>query len=453
MGERTTGTRIIERKGEAPKLLVRDATLRVLEGAQADTSVPVGLVSVCVGSGDEAELVLTDSAVSHAHVSLRMMEQGCEIRDLGSKNGTFIDGIRVLVVIVSRSVELTVGATKLKLELGDTDATLALTRATSFGSMLGHGPQMRSVFAVLEQAAKTDATMLVLGESGTGKELAARAIHDRSTRKEGPFVVFDCAAVAPTLLESQLFGHVRGAFTGATDARAGVFEEGHGGTVVLDEIGELPLELQPKLLRVLEERTVQRVGESKRKQVDVRFVACTHRNLAEEVRAGRFRQDLFYRLSVISVRLPPLRERADEIPRLVGHFLQRFAGDSAPDVPESVLAMLCAYTWPGNVRELRNFVERFLALPGLSPALLLGVEPGALETSTQQGSALPATAAWDASFHDAKGRITDWFEREYLVRLLAKHGDNLSEAARVSGLSRQSCYRLMHKHGLGGSDT
>ena len=452
MAERTTGTRIIERPGEPDAVLVRDVTLRVVDGGPEAVAVPLGLASVRVGSGEDADLRLDDAAVSRAHVALRLVPHGCEIRDLDSKNGTFVDGMRIVAVVVARNVEVRVGGVTLRVEFGEVDVAHTLTRATSFGGMLGHGTQMRAVFAVLEQAAKTDTTMLVLGESGTGKELAARAIHDRSARKEGPFVVFDCAAVAPTLLESQLFGHCRGAFTGATDARAGVFEEGHGGTVVLDEIGELPLELQPKLLRVLEERTVQRVGESKRKQVDVRFVACTHRNLAEEVRAGRFRQDLFYRLSVIVVRLPPLRERADEIPRLVGHFLQRFAGDAAPDVPAHVLDMLRAYTWPGNVRELRNFVERFLALPGVSPAMLLGVDEAVFERPVTAPSGNPGFAAWDASFHDAKARITDWFEREYLTRLLAKHGDNVSEAARVAGLSRQSCYRLMHKHGLGGDD-
>jgi DNA-binding NtrC family response regulator len=311
---------------------------------------------------------------------------------------------------------------------------IPLSAAPRFGDLLGESAIMRAAFAVLERAAASDATVLVYGESGTGKELAARALHDVSPRREGPYVVCDCGAVAASLAESQLFGHARGAFTGATDARSGVFEEADGGTLVLDEIGELPLDLQPKLLRAIESRTVTRLGEHQPRPVDLRLIACTHRNLEAEVKAGRFRQDLFFRLSVITARLPPLRERRGDIPLLVKHFLGK-----RPALPRHVLDLFASHAWPGNVRELRNVVERLVVLPDLDPQDLLGA-----------AEAAPAPTAGDEelSFHDAKQRHTDRFERAYLQRLLDKHGGNISEVARAAALSRQTCYRLMHKHGI-----
>jgi DNA-binding NtrC family response regulator len=245
--------------------------------------------------------------------------------------------------------------------------------------------------------------------------------------------VCDCGAVAPALAESHLFGHARGAFTGANEARTGVFEEANGGTLVLDEIGELPLDLQPKLLRVVESRAVVRVGESTPRPVDFRLVASTNRNLEQEVRAGRFRQDLFFRLSVITAKLPPLRDRREDIPLLVRKFLGARAA-----LPHHVMGLLASHSWPGNVRELRNVVERFVVLPDQDPAELLGAPD----------LATPGAESTELSFHEAKQRYIDRFERDYLTQLLAKHGGNISEVARVATLSRQTCYRLMHKHGI-----
>lgn len=444
MNDRTTGTRVLDRPGVGPVVAIRTAEASWLVGEEKRRTSPVGLVSILVGSSEEAHLRVEDETVSSRHLELRMVEDGCLVRDLGSRNGTFVDALRVHEIVVTRSCRLRIGGATLALSLADSESDLPLSRATNFGGLLGHGPAMRSIFAVLDKAARTDTTILLLGESGTGKELAARAIHDRSKRSEGPYVVFDCAAVSPTLVESQLFGHARGSFTGATESRAGLFELAHGGTLVLDEIGELPLELQPKLLRALESRTIQRIGEAKPREVDVRFVACTHRNLAEEVRTGRFREDLFFRLSVVTVRMPPLRERTEELPRLVAHFRRRIGGEDAPELPPELTSLLERHTWPGNVRELRNVVERFLALPGIDPSTLLDLAPrheGAPSSSRVEGE-------WDLPFHDAKGQLLDRFERAYFERLLEAHGGNISEAARVAGLSRQSCYRLMHKHGL-----
>lgn len=441
-GEEALRTRILEAPGQEATLVAPRARLLV-EGLP---ELILDAAPLVIGSDPSCDLVLPDPAVSGRHFEIAPSAHGPRLRDLGSTNGTFVDGRRVMDVYLGAEAAIRAGETALRLEPAGGEARIALSRATRFGGLLGHGPAMRAVFAVLERAAKTDATVLLLGESGTGKELAARALHDKSARHGGPFVVFDGGATSPTLLESQLFGHARGAFTGATEAREGVFEAADGGTLVIDEIGEIPLDLQPKLLRALEARTATRLGENKPRTFDVRFVASTHRNLAAEVAAGRFREDLFYRVAVVTVRMPSLRERKEEIGRLLAHFVQAIAGEGAPEIPTKVLAVLGSHDWPGNVRELRNFAERFLALSDLSPEALLGPK-------VRSGVEVAAAGAPDPTahaFHDAKRDFVERFEREYFAALLARHGDNVSEAARVAGLSRQTCYRLMHKHGLGG---
>lgn len=433
-----TGTRIIEGP-DGRELVLPQLVLEVVDGPDKGKSVRVDRLSLRVGSEADNDLVLTDDAVSSHHFELQTQEGGIRLRDLGSTNGTRIHGVRVEQAWLETNLEVVAGTTRLMLTPSQAEQTkLRLSRRTNFGGLLGHSPAMRAAFAVLEHAAKTDATVLVLGESGTGKELAARGLHDRGSRADGPYVVFDCGAASATLVESQLFGHDKGAFTGATEARAGVFEAADGGTLVLDEIGELPLELQPKFLRVLESRTVCRLGENQDRAVDVRVIACTHRNLQELSETGAFRQDLYFRLSVIVARLPPLRDRREEIPRLARHFLSQLSEDSKT-IDNKLLQVLEQHDWPGNVRELRNFIERLIALPGLDPTDLLTEDPSSNETP-RVGLGEP--------FHDAKRRFTEQFERAYLEALLAAHGENISEAARVSGLSRQTCYRLMRKYGL-----
>jgi DNA-binding NtrC family response regulator len=432
------GTRILTSADGSTELGLPDVRLDVVEGPDRGTSRALDRLSIKIGNASDNDLALSDDTVSAHHAELAVDENGWRLRDAKSTNGTFVQGLRVIEAYLGPGAEIALGRTRLVFRsTAEENATrLRLSKRTNFGALLGHSVAMRAAFAMLEQAAKTNVTVLVIGESGTGKELAARGLHDESPRATGPFVVFDCGAASPTLVESQLFGHAKGAFTGATEARAGVFEAADGGTLVLDEIGELPLDLQPKLLRALESRTIQRLGETHARPVDVRFVACTNRNLEKEVAEGRFRQDLFFRLSVITVRLPSLRERREEIPRLVRHFLAKLTKDAA-DVPKSVLDVLVSYDWPGNVRELRNFAERFVALPGASPETLLAKSgPRAAEHDPNIG------------FHDAKQACLERFEREYLGMLFETYGDNIAQAARVAGLSRQSCYRLMHKYGF-----
>jgi DNA-binding NtrC family response regulator len=434
---RARGTRILDISG-SPALVRATCTIAILDGPDAGRTVELDGTSLRVGSGPENDLVLTDESVSARHFELSVDEQGWRLRDLESTNGTFVLGLRCRDVFLGDGAEIRAGRTRLSVSLAGDEVTIPLSRRTNFGALLGHSPAMRAAFAVLERAAKTELTVLVQGESGTGKELAARALHEASPRREGPYVVFDCGAAAPTLLESQLFGHARGAFTGATEDRAGVFEEADPGTLVLDEIGELPLELQPKLLRALEQRTVTRVGEGKPRTIDARFIASTNRNLQEEVRLGRFREDLYFRLCVLTVRIPPLRERPEEIPRLVAAMLSSLGADA--EISPSAMEALMSHRWPGNVRELRNVVERMVALGDLDASTWL---PEA------QDREAAASARWDLPFRDAKQRWVDAFERAYFARLLERHGDNVSEAARVAGLSRQTCYRLMKKHGVG----
>jgi DNA-binding NtrC family response regulator len=301
---------------------------------------------------------------------------------------------------------------------------------------------MRRAFAVLERVAPTDATVLLQGESGTGKELAAEGLHAGSARADGPFVVFDCGAVQRELVESSLFGHVRGAFTGAVGDRAGLLEEADGGTLFLDEIGELPLDVQPKLLRALEKREVRPVGSNATRKVDVRIVAATNRSLEAEVNAGRFRADLYYRLAVVRVDLPPLRARTDDIPMLVRHFVEVLAppGSSRPRLSDRAITALSSQPWPGNVRELRNAVERALSV--------LGQEAFATASVPVPGGPAEDTDLLTLPLLEAKGRVLETFERRYLAEALRRNGGNVTATAREAGVNRKLIQRMMLRFGM-----
>jgi len=440
-------TRVIERAGEGSVLMVRKATLAVARGPDRGRDLEIEGRPLTVGSDPHCDLTLQDPSVSGRHFVIEPGEQGFLLRDLGSTNGTLVDGYRVQGVYLPRAAQIDAGQTRLRFTTSREEVEVPLSRRTRFGDLLGHSSAMRLVFAILERVADTNCTVLVEGESGTGKELAARALHQGSSRRGEPFVAVDCGALPDNLIESELFGHARGAFTGASSARAGLFEEAQGGTLFLDEIGELPLELQPKLLRALETRSVRRLGESQPRPVDVRLVAATNRNLAQEVAAKRFREDLFFRLGVVRVRMPSLRERREEIPRLVSHFMAQLGRDPSEGLPDpSVMGLLAEYPWPGNVRELRNVVERLVLLPGMQPDFYLDGQ------SATAGDGAPARADLidlERGFHEGKREITERFEREYLARQLRRCKGNVSELARVSGLSRQSCHRLLARYGLG----
>jgi transcriptional regulator with PAS, ATPase and Fis domain len=305
---------------------------------------------------------------------------------------------------------------------------------------------MRQAFALLESAAASDATVLIVGETGTGKELAAEAVHEASSRRDAPFIIVDCGALPRELMESELFGHEKGAFTGAQNARAGAFEAAHGGTLFLDEIGELELELQPKLLRALERRHVRRVGSNQYRDVNVRVIAATNRSLEREVNAQRFRSDLYYRLAVLEVRLPALRERREDIPTLVEAILDHLGAKQRPEAAAlrtpATAATLSRHPWPGNVRELRNYVERSLVMSSLPP----------LASSTGDFDAAPGGTRVDVDarqpYRDARDVALRDFERAYIEKLLELHGGNVRAAARAAGIDRKYLYRLMWRHSL-----
>ena len=390
-----------------------------------------------LGSAPGAEVRVSDREVSRLHAELEPTDKGTWVRDLGSRNGTFVDNLLVTSALVPEGAHIRVGGTELVLRYPNTPSPVELWPEAGFGGLIGASTSMRELFAQMSRVARSDAPVLILGETGTGKELAARALHDASSRASGPFIIVDCAALAGSLIEGELFGHARGAFTGAVCARPGSFEAATGGTIFLDEIGELPLAMQPKLLRVLESQTVKRLGETDQRRIDIRLLAATNRDLRRMVNAGAFREDLYFRIAVLPLVLPPLRARTNDIPLLVSHFL----GGRKPVEPVSAHE-LTGMPWLGNVRELRNFVERACAF-GAQDALASGQE-------TPIGLAMAETSAvaFEQPFKDFRERWIDQGEREYVQRLLDRHGRNVALAAEAAGLDRTYLYRLIRKHGL-----
>lgn len=426
--------------------------LRVLSGPNSGLEKVFDRRLVYIGSAPDNDFVLDDASVSRNHLKIDGERSGYRVRDLESKNGTWFAGARLGEAILGTTALLRLGQTELQFEQLPELHEVALAREPQFGDLLGQSAEMREIFALLARAAPSDSTILVEGESGTGKELVAEAIHSHSRRSGGSFVVFDCSAVQRDLMESELFGHIKGAFTGAVATRKGALAEAHGGTLFLDEIGELALELQPKLLRALEKREIKPVGSNERTPVDVRVVAATNRDLAQMVRDGTFREDLYYRLAVIQIVLPPLRRRKGDIPLLVNHFMAeaqaRSARPGAMTISFDTMQTLQAYPWPGNVRELRNHIERAAVLSdGKELQIQLQVSLRnplpALQLQTTPAQTLMFDV--DLPFKDAKARLIDEFERQYWHRALQTHQWNISAAARATGLHRKSLEYLIKK--------
>ncbi len=403
-----------------------------------------------VGSSPGAAIRLADRTVSRLHAELEPRDDGIWVRDLGSRNGTFVEEIRVEQARVPHGAKVRFGSTSLVLSHDEAPAAVELWSSERFGPLIGRSPSMRALFARLSRIAPTDASVLVHGETGTGKELVARAVHDASPRAGQPLVIVDCAALPENLLEAELFGHARGAFTGAVGARAGAIEAADGGTVFLDEIGELPLPVQPKLLRVLESREVRRLGETAYRKVDVRFVSATHRDLRRMVNADAFREDLYFRLAVLVVTIPPLRDRPEDIPLLAEHLL---SGDTSC-LGSGLLPELARRPWLGNVRELRNFVERARALGAAEALAMSGAEqPAPGRTAPPAAAAAPTgepalPVSFDRPYKEVREDWLEYLEREYFRRLLVKHGRNVSAAADEAGVDRTYVYRLIRRHEL-----
>ena len=409
-----------------------------------------------VGSSPDSDVIVADPSVSREHLAVRVGPHGWSLWDLGSTNGTFIGELRVERVAVSDEVLVRVGKSALRVEPLAETVEQEISPRARFGRMLGSSAAMREVFAVLERIAAAELTVLIEGETGTGKELAAEGLHEASGRTGG-LVTVNCGAIPRELIESELFGHVKGAFSGAVRERAGAFLSADKGTLFLDEVGELPLDMQAKLLRALERREVKPVGSDRALPADCRIIAATNRALAKEVTAGRFRQDLYYRLAVVVVRIPPLRTRLEDLRMLVDHIQDELARRRTaaglapwPRLDEASISMLMRHDFPGNVRELRNVVERWAVLGASDPAAQTVLPEAAADTSAAAAAVVAGVdgALLGLPYHEAKDAWVERFDRTYVEEILRRSGGNVSRAARDAGVDRRHLQRLMARFGV-----
>ena len=418
--------------------------LVVVDGDDKGKNVRLEQGVARIGTGPGNDLMLSDDSVSRVHCEVVLRRGAILLRDRGSTNGTFVDGVRVAEAYLTPGAMIRVGGTTLTVESLDAPSLVELSPLDHFQGMVGSAPEMRRLYAILERIAPTDTTVLIEGETGTGKELVARAVHSASKRGDAAFVAIDCGAIPENLMESELFGHVRGAFSGAVQNRKGAFAEARGGTLFFDEVGELPMSLQPKLLRALETREVRPVGSDRVEKVDVRIVAATNRCLANSVNDGSFREDLFYRLAVIQVELPPLRQRREDIVALAAHFHEAFTG-SDQGLPPGLADTLVQRAWPGNVRELRNFIQRVVSLGWKSPN-----EPASAGASgsDQLSPSLEQLVPVHLPLKEAREAWMEQFESVYVRTLLERTGGNVTRAAELAGVNRRFLQRMMARLGI-----
>jgi DNA-binding NtrC family response regulator len=430
-------------RGSVKEFRFHRYVLRVIDGMDKGREhVATSADEVSVGTAESNVLCLTDPTVSRYHFVLQVSPQGVLLRDLGSTNGTQLGNFRVESAYLAHGAVMSLGMTKLRYEEMTEQLHEPLSEDDFFGRAFGRSVAMRRIFSVLPRIAATDSTVLIEGETGTGKGVLAEAIHTASPRAAKPLVVVDCGSIPPSLIESELFGHERGAFTGATSRRTGAFESAAGGTIFLDELGELPLEMQPKLLRALEERTVKRVGGTEPIRLDVRVIAATNRNLKQAVNRGGFRADLYFRLNIVRFEIPPLRERREDIPLLVNHFYGQLAEPAGTPPPPGLVEHLSSLDWPGNVRELRNAVERAVLMQDV--ALWQELMSEAPEGEAAGQSVYQFDAA--LSFRAAKERAIAQWERWYVTELSQRCGGNLSRAAREAHMDRTHLRELLRKY-------
>jgi DNA-binding NtrC family response regulator len=442
-----TATRVIDVDAAIVRQRGRGRLL-VVKGQDRGESIAVGDHPITLGSGAGCDVLLSDPTVSRRHLGVESGDEGVIVRDLGSTNGSFVQGSRFQELTLGFGAEVTIGHTILKYVPDEEAMDPMPAEEEAFGSLVGRDPKLRKLFRLLGDVANSEATVLLEGETGTGKELLAEEIHRHSARGQGPFVVFDCGAVPTELIESALFGHVRGAFTSAVSDRRGAFAEADGGTLFLDEIGELSLEVQPVLLRALDKRAIRPIGGSSYETVSVRVVAATNRNLRNEMTAKRFREDLYYRLAVVRVSVPSLRQRLDDIPLLADHFVRQFCGDRHAEISARDLDRLKQHAWPGNVRELRNVLERACALRHGDRVEIDETFESSPVADARTGQGGAPGVDIDLPFKLAKARVIDAFEREYVQSLLQRHRGNLSAAARSAEIDRKHFRELLRKHGL-----
>ncbi len=446
-------------------LKVENCVLQVMHPIQASGSQPPSVKTedfkfskdiIRIGASDECDLIIDDPTVSRVHCEIRKMPQGYLLVDHDSRNGTYVGALRIREAYLYAGCEFKIGSTLLKFSVEIESLTLNKVFRTQYGPLTGASQEMQALYSVIDKVAPSDLSVVIQGETGTGKELVAQAIHQFSKRNQAEIVVFDCSAVPEHLIESELFGHEKGSFSGAIRTHKGVFEQADGGTLFLDELGELPLNLQPKLLRALESGMIRRVGSEKSIKVNVRVISATNRNLNQMVDLGSFRQDLFYRLAKVQIKLPTLSQRASDIPLIanfiLNHLNQHYEGfKEVKGYEPEALELLKRWHWPGNIRELRNVIERAFTFTQSS---LIGVQD--LSHLLQVGksevqSTLPTVPYLPnlpegGSLKEAKEMMISEFEREYLIQLIEKHQQNISQVAREAGIDRRHVYRLIQKY-------
>ena len=427
------------RRQELAAFPVRTIVVDVVEGLDSGASASAEGESLSIGTAPQGnELVLTDPHVSRYHLEVSVTPSGFLVVDTGSSNGTFIGPMRVVRAYVPPGTVVRVGTSSLRLREGG-GTTVPLYHADAIAGFYGRAPASRRLMAQIERAAPSQAPVLLEGESGTGKEVLARAIHMLGPRTSMPFEVVDCGALVPALVASELFGHEKGAFTGADKQHVGAFERAEGGTVFLDEIGELPIGLQASLLGALERRRFRRVGGQKEIAFGGRIVSATHRDLRAAINAGTFRLDLYYRIAIIALKVPPLRERPEDIPLLVEHFLREAGAPVSSLLSDAAMAMLQAQTWPGNVRELRNTIEALLAMGELPPPM--PPDAGSLATD-------PIAASLSLTYKQAREAVLRAFEGRYVEHIVKAAGGNIAKAARDADMDRSHLMDLMRRLGL-----
>jgi DNA-binding NtrC family response regulator len=440
-----TRTLVVE---DRTTLKLRKCKLTVTAGPDTGKGIVTDKERIRCGAHASNDMVLSeDRTASRHHFEIQYTDRGYLLVDLNSTNGTFLDGRRIERAYLSSGSQIRAGSSTLTFAPMDEEVSVEPDSEGRLGGMVGQSVKMRQIFGLIKKIAPMDVSVVIQGETGTGKELVARAVHDLSNRKKETFVVLDCGAIPPNLIESELFGHEKGAFTGAVSSRPGAFERAQGGTIFLDELGELRLDLQPKLLRVLENREVRRVGGNDVIEVDVRVICATNRDLVKEIQAGNFREDLYFRLSVINIQLPPLRQRKDDIPLILKSAMgdaESVAKHGRKRFTPAALSLLMSYPWPGNVRELMNVISHVLTFSDGEEVDVHHLPP---RIQGQQKEA-PVPFNEHLSFKDAKEQLLENFEREYIGQVLKRCEGNISRAARESGLHRKSIERLVKKYQL-----
>ena len=432
--------------------------LRVATGADAGLEMSLGLPNVRIGTSPDNDLVLTDRAVSRRHAEIRMTPNGLLLRDLGSTNGTFINDVRITEAYIPPDAECRLGYSNLLIRQRTEERKVAVPRQNHLGELVGSSERMRELYGLIRAVAPTPTTVHLHGESGSGKELVARTLHTFSGRS-GPFMVFDASVADAEMVRNDLFGHIKGAFTGATGSREGAFRQAHTGTLFIDEIGELPLDLQPRLLRVLETREVTPIGSDKSSRVDVRVITATHRDLAEMVRTGAFRADLFYRLSVVPIELPSLREIREDIPLMTEHLCQQL--QLSCRISAAAMAALQSYPWPGNVRELRNVLERAAVMCGdreirpedlrlpktaLAPAPTFPMAASTPSPTPVEPISIPKPGGADARAHLRE------MERQMIIDAMERNRHNKAAVARELGIPLSTLKRRIKEYQIGDED-